>query len=367
MRILLIGEYSNVHATLAEAFRRAGHEVLLLSDGDDWKNYRRDISIKRCRKGKPGTLHLLIQWGLQLPKLRGYDIVHFVNPKFTDMNPYIDKLIFRWLARHNKHVSLGLYGDDYVVLSQLEKGILEYSELQAFGKRINVEAQKQRIRSWTHDCKNICQEVTARAETLVACLYEYHYLYSSLKDESINSRLHYIGLPIKSPSQSPKPISGKVKILFGIQTQRITTKGYDMMLPLFQRLAASHPEEIELTIVEDVPFHEYRLLLDSCDVLVDQYYSYTPAMNALEAMSRGIIVVSGGEEDYYRFIGEKNLRPIINLRPTEDEKNYRIIEETLLDRHRLHTMKQASIDFIAKYHDADNIANEYLNLWKSLL
>ena len=41
MRILLIGEFSNVHATLAESFRKAGHEVLLVSDGDDWKDYKR--------------------------------------------------------------------------------------------------------------------------------------------------------------------------------------------------------------------------------------------------------------------------------------------------------------------------------------
>ena len=84
MRILLIGEFSNVHATLAESFRKAGHEVLLVSDGDDWKGYKRDISIRRQYKGKTGTLHLLMQWALQLPKLRGFDIVHFINPKFTD-------------------------------------------------------------------------------------------------------------------------------------------------------------------------------------------------------------------------------------------------------------------------------------------
>lgn len=367
MRILLIGEFSNVHATLAETIRRAGHEVLLVSDGDDWKGYRRDVSIQRKYKGKWGTMHLLAQWALQLPKLKGFDIVHFINPKFTDMNPSVDKWIFRWLARHNGHVSVGLYGDDYIVLRQLDNGFLHYSELQAFGKRINVEAQKQRIHAWTHDCKDLCQEIIGRAETLIACLYEYHYLYRSMKDKDIDSRLHYIGLPIRPQHQSPEPVGDKVKVLFAIQTKRISTKGYDVMLPLFQRLAANHPDKIELIVTENVPFHQYKAILGSCDVLVDQFYSYTPAMNALEAMSRGIVVISGGEEDYYRFIGENKLRPIINLRPLQDEENYRILEETLLNRGRLYEMKQESIDFINKYHDAENIANEYLNLWKSLL
>ena len=44
MKILLIGEYSNVHATLAEGLRALGHEVTVISDGDGWKDYPRDIS-----------------------------------------------------------------------------------------------------------------------------------------------------------------------------------------------------------------------------------------------------------------------------------------------------------------------------------
>ena len=33
MRILLLGEYSNVHATLAKGLKALGHEVVLASDG----------------------------------------------------------------------------------------------------------------------------------------------------------------------------------------------------------------------------------------------------------------------------------------------------------------------------------------------
>ena len=43
MKILLLGEYSNVHATLADGLRKLGHQVTVLSNGDFWKNYPRDI------------------------------------------------------------------------------------------------------------------------------------------------------------------------------------------------------------------------------------------------------------------------------------------------------------------------------------
>ena len=45
MKILLMGEYSNVHATLAEGLRKLGHKVTVLSNGDFWKNYPRDINM----------------------------------------------------------------------------------------------------------------------------------------------------------------------------------------------------------------------------------------------------------------------------------------------------------------------------------
>lgn len=47
MKILLIGEYSNVHNTLAKGLRELGHEVCVISNGDFWKNYPRDIDASR--------------------------------------------------------------------------------------------------------------------------------------------------------------------------------------------------------------------------------------------------------------------------------------------------------------------------------
>mgnify|MGYP007107564136 CR=1 FL=1 len=52
MKILLMGEYSNVHATLADGLRKLGHQVTVVSNGDFWKNYPRDINMAR----RPGKL-----------------------------------------------------------------------------------------------------------------------------------------------------------------------------------------------------------------------------------------------------------------------------------------------------------------------
>ena len=45
MRILLVGEYSRLHNSLKEGLLALGHEVVLVGNGDHFKNYPVDISI----------------------------------------------------------------------------------------------------------------------------------------------------------------------------------------------------------------------------------------------------------------------------------------------------------------------------------
>ena len=52
MKILLLGEYSNVHHTLALGFRALGHQVVVVSNGDFWKNYPRDVDATLCKTFK---------------------------------------------------------------------------------------------------------------------------------------------------------------------------------------------------------------------------------------------------------------------------------------------------------------------------
>ena len=46
MKILLIGEYSGFHNSLKKGLQQLGHTVVLVGDGDNYKNYPVDISTK---------------------------------------------------------------------------------------------------------------------------------------------------------------------------------------------------------------------------------------------------------------------------------------------------------------------------------
>ena len=108
MKILLIGEYSNVHWTLAEGLRDLGHEVTVVSDGDRWKNYPRDIDLRRRGLDSSsrvqrltGSIRYLFDLAHIWPQLRGYDVVQIINPIFVDLKAERLWPLYRYLRRHN--------------------------------------------------------------------------------------------------------------------------------------------------------------------------------------------------------------------------------------------------------------------------
>lgn len=365
MRILLIGEYSNMHNTLATALRKFGHEVVVVSDGDGWKNYKRDIDVSR-KDGFWGGMAL--RWRLMrkiLPQLKGFDVVHLINPQWLDVDPSLTLTLNEYLKQNNRLFSLGLYGDDYYVLKGQAEGVLEYSDTHCYGTAVNEAENAERIEKWTVQCRDLCEKTVAMADCLVANLYEYHKLYAAA---GFGQKLYYIGTPIEFDDEAkPRTFDSHVHILIGQQTKRAVVKGTDILVPFLDRVDNERPHHLKINKVSDMPFDQYKSLLKEADVLVDQLYSYTPATNALEAMKHGTVVISGGEEEYYDFIGEEELRPVINLRPYRNLENLDVLNEVLFDNDILRKKSAESIAFVKKYHDADKIAKEYINVWSERL
>ena len=87
-------------------------------------------------------------------------------------------------------------------------------------------------------------------------------------------------------------------------------------------------------------------------------------MNALLAMSKGKIVVGGAEEECYDILGEKGLRPMVNVVPDEEDV-YRQLERLIKEKEKIATMQRDSIEFIEKYHPPEKVAKQYLDFWES--
>ena len=360
MRILLIGEYSNVHWTLAQGLRKLGHEVCVISNGDFWKNYPRDIDVART-PGKLGGIRLLLKLWSILPKMRGYDVVQLINPMFFELKAERLFWFYQYLRKHNKRVFLGAFGMDYYWAHEcIEHKPLRYSDFNIGEKlRTNEDAMKERA-DWLGTAKERLNKLIANdCDGIVTGLYEYDVCYRPLFPE----KTCFIPFPI-NPIQSINPItsSQKLRIFIGISKQRSAYKGTDIMLKAAEAIVAKYSEQVVLKKAEGVPFAEYQQMMDSSDILLDQLYSYTPAMNALLAMSKGIIVVGGGEPENYEIIGETELRPIVNVEPNY-ESVYHELEQFVLHPERIPELKHQSIEYIKKHHDFVKVAMQYVDFW----
>lgn len=361
MRILLIGEYSNVHWTLAKGLRCLGHEVTVVSNGDFWKDYPRDISLVR-QPGKAGGLAYYARLLLTLPRLRGYDIVQLINPMFLELKAGRIWPIYKYLRRHNKHVVLGGFGMDYYWVSVCCNDMpLRYSDFNiGHHLRDNADAIKERHDWIGTDKERLNRMIAADCDHIVTGLYEYQVCY----ERAFPDKTSFIPFPIvgKNIKQTP-PTHHPLRIFIGINRSRSEYKGTDIMLEAAKAVERKYPESMQLIVAESVPFEQYREMMNGSDAIIDQLYSYTPAMNALEAMSRGIVCIGGGEEENYAILGEDRLRPIVNVEPTYDSV-YNKIEQLVLHPENIARLKQEGLEYIQKHHDYIKVARKYEEIYR---
>lgn len=378
MKILLIGEASFLHNTLKKGLVERGHRVTTMSDGNGWHDAPRDIDLRRdWRWGKLGGLRVVWQLLRHLPQLCGNDVVQIHNYQFVPLMYRWNTLLLRFLKLTNRRVVKGCFGDDPLIFRRQAQGVPAYSDTYWSGQLQNADQHRDRIAEVVeHGAEASWRKTTRMADALVACLYEYWLDYN---EPPYAAKLHYIPLPIECEEMlrwcdgemvkcvgNDAP-SHPLTILIGLQPKRDFMKGAMKIAAFVEEVARRHPGKVQIKYVEGVPYDEYMHLLAKADVLVDQLYSYTPSMNSLAAMARGTVVIGGGEEEYYEFIGEDTLRPIINVRPdVPDEENIAAIERALFTDGTLERMAQESIQFVHKYHDYRHVAEQYEKLYYSL-
>lgn len=364
MKILLLGEYSNVHWTLACALRKMGHEVCVVSNCDEWKGYSTDIPLIR-KPGRWGAITYLYKVLRLLPKLRGYDVVQLINPvHFIDLKAERGIHIYDYLRRHNKRVFLGAFGYDYYyVYDSVVRRTLRYCDFYTPTREVHHEWNSANEHDWLHTFKKEANiHIAETCDGIISGLYEYDVAYRPYFPEKTT----FIPFPIEVSNTVveilPNASNRKLRFFIGIQRHRTALKGTDTMLRALERIVANYPDQAEMVKAESVPFEQYKEMMRSSDVLLDQIYSYTPAMNALLAMSQGLILVGGGEEENYTILGEEELRPIINVQPDEEDI-YRQLEQLVLHPERIDQFKRDSIEYIHRHHDSIKVAKQYITAW----
>ncbi len=373
LRILLVGEYSNVHWTLAQGLRQLGHDVTVVSDGDGWKGYPRDIDLQRRDTHDPsawrrlaGTLRYLGDIARVWPRLRGYDIVQIINPVFLDLRAERLWPFYAFLRRHNGRIFLGAFGiDHFWVKVGMDCKTFRYSDFNIGSQLRDYPFMHEMVRDWLHGPKGeLNRRIADDCDGIITGLYEYEACYRPFYD----GKTRFIPFPIDRASVTPSMLyddssPAQLRFFIGIQRSRSAYKGTDIMLAALNRLQADYTDRVVVRRAESIPFAQYQEMMNTSHVILDQLYSYTPAMNALLAMAKGLIVVGGGEPEHYDLLGEKQLRPIINVRPTEQDVYDQIALRLLSGREDIRQLQLDSMEYIRRHHDHLRVARCYVETW----
>ena len=371
MKILFVGDASNLHNCLARQLRLMGHDTVVASNGSHWMETARDIDLNR-RPGRLGAVRYVLDVLKALPQMRGYDIVHLSSQIFLELKPSKVRRVFDYLRHHNGKVVLSALGTDRVYYDAcLDGKTYRYSDYRVGDKPspyvMSAEYAAQHQDNWRLPVmKQYSDYLLEHIDGVVACLWEYYEAYRPL----VGDRLAYGGIPIDIDSLTLRPLTQepeRVRFFIGIQRDRTVIKGTDRLLASLQRVHARYPELCEMEVVENLPYAEYTRRMRASHVLLDQLYSYTPATNALIAMAQGLVAVSGAEPEYYDLIGESTLHPIVNVTPYSDDDIDRQLESIIQQKSRLPQWSRESREFVVRNNAAQVVAERHLHFWHQLL
>jgi len=381
MRILLVGEFSRLHNSLKVGLAASGHEVVLINNGDSFKNYPTDISIKATFfKSKLGTIPrqiwfrlfgfdlALLEHGIRfwwhLPKLKDFDVVQLINEKPIQTCPRLELFLLKKLFRCNKNVFLLSCGVDYNNIQHHLQQKERYSLLTPyFENKTHVAKQYNYMFEFvTPNHFKISEYIYKHCKGVIAGDLDYV--------KPIQNNPKYLGLipyPVLSP-ENPKAetVVGKVIIFLGINSGNSFTKG----IPLFEAALACIKEKYEgqISILQttDVPYATYRSCYEKTHIILDQIYAFDQGYNALEAMANGKVVFTGAETEFLKHYNLGHNEVAINALPDVEAL---VKELSFLIEHpkEIERIGKNAIAFIKKEHDATKVAKMYVEKWKTAI
>lgn len=379
MKILLLGEYSRLHNSLKEGLLKNGHEVLLVSTGDGFKNYPTDINIGSKIIKKP-YLHFIAK-GLYriskidlvqlenafrfykiLPRLKNYDVVQLINERSVQTYPFIEVWFLKKLLKQNDKLFLLSCGTDYISVKFANEKKLKYSILTPFHNNLKLKKHfKYALIYLTKPYLKLHRFLYKNINGVIASDIDYHI--------PLKNHPKYLGLipnPINigKTEYIPTNLPEKIIIFHGTNSLNYIKKGnlfFDEALKIIQN---KYPEKVTVITTKDFPYKDYIKLYDGCHILLDQVYAYDQGYNALEAMAKGKVVFTGAEQEWLEHYNLEIDSVAINALPdTADivEK----LEWLILNPIKINEISKNARAFIEKEHDYKNIAVRYLKTWRA--
>jgi glycosyltransferase involved in cell wall biosynthesis len=377
MKILLVGEFSRLHNSLKEGLNTLGHEVAIVGDGDGFKNFPVDISIKAVFVHLP-VLKLItaffykvfnldlseLERGLRffkhLKRLKNYNVVQLINEKPIKTLPFLERYLLTKLFKQNSNIFLLSSGIDLISLEFMLKKGFRYSLMDPYLENPDLKPSYKYIYDYkskshrkTHDLvfKNIKGVIAT----------DFDYVIPLLKNRK------FLGLlpnPINTDRIKFKPlaIENTVVIFLGINRWTYHKKGIPFFEKALKIIKDTYLEKVKIICVESIPYEQYLKLYEEAHIILDQVYAYDQGYNALEAMAAGKVVFSGAEKEFLEHYELSEDEVAINALPEVDQ----LVEKLswLIDNPRkIEQIGKSARAFIEKEHQYQKVAEKYLTVY----
>jgi glycosyltransferase involved in cell wall biosynthesis len=378
MKILLLGEYSRLHNSLKEGLVSKGHEVIMVSTGDDFKKYDTDYSIHSAffsrfwfiRKAatlvyKTTTIDLekierAIRFYFLLPKLKGYDHVQLINSDAIETYPFLARFLYKKMFHNIESRSLLICGDETPIIDYLFKKEMKYSVLTPYFEDNSLRKKFEfPLKYRTKSYRKTFDWLNENCTSLIASDLDY-----KIPLEAMEYKAHFIPNPINTNAIQFEEleINAKIIVFLGINRGSYIKKGVSFFEKALTIIKEKYDSKVEIIITENVPYNQYISLYNKAHILLDQVYAYDQGYNALEAMAKGKVVFTGAENEFTKHYNLTE-RVAVNALPKVDSL---VNELSFLIENpaEIIAIGKRARTFIEKEHHYSKIAGKYLEVWQ---
>ncbi|MFP9113494.1 glycosyltransferase [Flavobacterium sp. RHBU_3] len=377
MKILLIGEYSGLHNTLAEGLAKLGHEAVIISSGDGFKKYATNYSFGASWFRKPllhkankgfikffGTdLSRMEQaWHFYrlLPKLKGFNHIQLINSDALETAPWLAKLLLEKLLKQNNcTISLLVCGDETPVIAYALSGKLKYSILTPYLNDTSLKKQfSYSLKYIEKGHRQLFNWIVLRAQSIITSDLDYE-----IPMQAMGYTTHFIANPVNTDKITPNQpeVKDKVIIFLGINRLSYVKKGITFFEQALEQIRKKYADKVEIIVTENVPYQEYINLYNRAHILLDQVYAYDQGYNALEAMAKGKVVFTGAETEFY---AHYNLTEPVNINALPNVDSLVTSLSYLIENPaEITAIGKRAKDFIEQEHNYVKVAEKYVSVW----
>jgi hypothetical protein len=357
MKILLLGDFSSLHVNLKIGLEKIGHKCDLATSGDSYKKTSKsDLPFPNSNNKFRLFFERLLFPFLHLKKYYGYDVVQLINTDVFGFKKYgYNQFLINKIKQNNKKLFLAACGTDSYVYNSRNK--FEYNP---YDSSILIDLKNKNPYTHSSYIKNDLF-VLSLVDKIIPSMYSYSLAYNSFNKLSIPIPLPLDLDVIEFLPQVFK--NNKIIIFHGLN--RPGFKGTSIIETAMKKIKLKYPEKVEIIIEGNLPLKEYLKILNKTNIVIDQCLSYDYGMNAVYAMAKGKVVLSGNEFESKKYFNRFDI-PVINILPSVDDIFLKL-EKIVLNPNTIIELGLKSRLFVEAFHDSIKIAQQYINIWNSQL